>query len=222
METVVLPYVPELTAGREPDFSGGRFAEARIAAVRPESVLPVPEAVVRLAWNDSGIFGVFRVRERFVRSVPRGRNGPVHLDSCVEFFVSPGGGGRYFNFEWNAGGSLFAGFVTDCTRTPGGGVRGLEPLDEDEASAVFSRSSLPGQCELSDPDGFLWTLSFMIPFDVMRGREAFPDPFPGTEWRCNFNKCGDALPEPHWMSWKTLTARNFHLPECFGIMRFGA
>lgn len=221
METVVLPYVPELISGNRFDFPAGRFAEAGISSARPESGPSVPEASVRMAWNDAGLFGIFRVRERFVRAVPRGFNGPVHLDSCVEFFVSPTGGGRYFNFEWNAGGSFFAGFVTDCARTPGGGVRGLEPLGPEEAREVVNRPSLPSSCELSDPFGVEWTLAFMVPFRVMRAFEDFPDPRPGAEWRCNFYKCGDGLPEPHWTSWNPLSARNFHLPDCFGTMRFG-
>ena len=38
----------------------------------------------------------------------------------------------------------------------------------------------------------------------------------------NFYKCGDDLPEPHFVSWNKIEAPtpNFHLPKYFGEIEF--
>jgi hypothetical protein len=139
----------------------------------------------------------------------------------VEFFVAPRPGVGYFHFEFNAGGAMLAGFVTDPTRTPGGGIRGAVLLDDDETRLVTMFSSLPSVIdpEISEPT--VWSLAFAVPFALLE-RRAGPLPLgEGAVWRGNFFKCADDSSHPHWASWTELPARNFHLPECFGELVFG-
>jgi hypothetical protein len=42
----------------------------------------------------------------------------------------------------------------------------------------------------------------------------------GEVWRANFYKCGDETSQPHWAAWHPVEALNFHLPQCFGQLRF--
>ncbi len=62
-----------------------------------------------------------------------------------------------------------------------------------------------------------WELRLDIPASVF-GLPAFP----GLEARGNFYKCGDLLPEPHFLSWAPIaTPRpDFHRPEFFDKMVF--
>jgi hypothetical protein len=44
----------------------------------------------------------------------------------------------------------------------------------------------------------------------------------GKTCRANFYKCGDDLPEPHFLSWNNIIADkpDFHLPQYFGTLTF--
>ena len=39
-------------------------------------------------------------------------------------------------------------------------------------------------------------------------------------WRGNLYKCGDRTSHPHWAAWSPVDELNFHLPRCFGTLRF--
>ena len=42
----------------------------------------------------------------------------------------------------------------------------------------------------------------------------------GEVWRGNFFKCVEENSHPHWASWSPVDEFNFHLPQCFGVLRF--
>lgn len=193
--------------------------ELRIANFRPEGSGHRPPTAARLLYDSSRLYGSFRVEDRYVRSVRTRYGEPVYKDSCVEFFVQPVPGRGYFNFEFNAGGTLLASHVLDPTRTPGG-FRSFAPIPETDAVGVLVRSSLPRVVEPEREDALTWTLSFSIPFELLRAYGGGSAPGPGTEWRGNFYKCGDETSHPHWGSWSPVDELNFHLPRCFGQLRF--
>jgi hypothetical protein len=65
-----------------------------------------------------------------------------------------------------------------------------------------------------------WLLEFFIPFALL---EKYVGPFGhvyNQEWRANFQKCADDTSHPHWASWAPIDELNFHLPHCFGTIRF--
>lgn len=192
---------------------------AQLTHVRPEGSGHRPRTRVRLLWDDGALYGVFRVEDRWVRCVHTRLNDPVYRDSCVELFLEPVPGRGYLNFEWNAGGTLLASHVTDPTRTPEG-LRAAAPLTEVEASAIRVRTSLPRVVDPEVSSPLTWTLAFALPFEVLGARVGGVRPRAGDVWRGNVFKCADDSSHPHWISWAPLTARNFHLPGCFGALRF--
>lgn len=177
---------------------------------RPESGAQRPSTELKLAWNRGGLLGIFRVEDENVRALETLPNSPVYIDSCVELFLQPPKVGGYFNFEWNAGGAMLAGFVTDPTRNEDGTLKGLAFLGGDEAALIRVEASL-GPAPFVKTGKVVWTLSFNIPFALLglKGVE-------GEGFKGNFFKCGDRTTAPHWGSWRPLTARNFHQPENFG------
>ena len=65
-----------------------------------------PEVSFRIAHTGREILLHYKVKEASVRAVASGDNGRVWEDACVEFFVSPEGDDRYYNFECNCAGRL--------------------------------------------------------------------------------------------------------------------
>jgi len=208
----------------EDAWDGAAWARAEtleLAHFRPEGSAHRPRTRARLLHTGDGLAGIFRVEDRYVRSVHRSFGDPVCEDSCVEIFLQPRGDRGYLNFEWNAGGALLASHVTDPRRV-GGALAASTRLGEDDARRVQMRSSLPPLVEPERRDPVDWQLTFFIPLGVLERYVGPLGPLGGQAWRANLYKCGDLTSHPHWASWAPLDARNFHLPHCFGTLEFEA
>ena len=48
-----------------------------------------PFTQAKVAYDNTAIYVIFRVEDRYVKAVAGKNQGPVYLDSCVEFFFSP-------------------------------------------------------------------------------------------------------------------------------------
>jgi hypothetical protein len=191
-------------------------AALEIACFRPEGSEHRPRTRARLAWDDDGLCGLFRVEDRHVRSVHTRFGEPVYEDSCVEIFLQPRPGHGYLNFEMNAGGALLASHVTDHRRTPDG-FAAFTRLTEEDGRQVAVRSSLPSVVEPEVSAD--WQLAFSIPKALLEKYVGPIGPLEGQRWRANLYKCGDKTSHPHWASWSPVDALNFHLPHCFGTLR---
>jgi hypothetical protein len=192
-------------------------APLEIACFRPEGSEHRPRSRARLAWDDEGLCGIFRVEDRHVRSVHTRFGDPVYRDSCVEIFLQPRPGRGYLNFEMNAGGALLASHITDHRRTPDG-FAAFTRLTDEEGRRVAVRSTLPPVVEPEvEAD---WELAFSIPKALLEKYVGSIGPMPGQAWRANLYKCGDETSHPHWASWSPVDALSFHLPHCFGTLRF--
>jgi hypothetical protein len=196
-------------------------APAKIDRFRPESSDHHPATDFKLLYTNEALHGIFRVEDRYVLSMQTTYGAPVHTDSCVEFFVQPREDAGYFNFEFNAGGTLNVSYVTDPTRLPGGALKRAEPLPWAVAEQVAIAQSLPKTItpEIAEPT--IWTLAFSIPFAVFEPYLAAVTPKRGDRWRANFYKCGDETSHPHWAAWSEVDQKNFHLPKLFGELLFG-
>jgi hypothetical protein len=86
---------------------------------------------------------------------------------------------------------------------------------------VAVRSSLPPVVEPELEGPLAWQLAFFIPTTLLERHVGAIGPLPGERWRANLYKCGDRTSHPHWASWSPVDALNFHLPHCFGELRFG-
>lgn len=179
----------------------------RIACVNwPETYPARPEVDFSIAHDGNNIFLEFEVSEEWSRAVepPDGR---VWEDSCVEMFLSPDQeDGIYYNLECNCAGSfiLRAGRGREGRQTPPADVFSLVKVFSTVAPERFEKKHIP-----------YWKVALVIP------KEAFAlhdiKTLDGAHFKGNFYKCGDALPEAHFLSYAPITAPkpDFHRPEFF-------
>lgn len=179
-----------------------------------------PETKCKLLYNENGIYGLFQVKDRYVRSVFTEFQDSVCRDSCVEFFVEPAGGKGYLNFEFNCGGNMLVYQVMDATRTKNGFAAYYE-LTENDIAGMEQFTTMPPVVDPEITEPVTWRRGFFIPLSVF-AKTTGPQlgRLSGQTWRANLYKCADATSHPHWASWQPLTAMNFHLPECFGEISF--
>lgn len=176
-----------------------------------------PETSVRLLYDDDRIYVSFHVREDRILARHLNIQEQVCQDSCVEFFFS-NGASEYLNFEMNCIGTFL------CYKCRPGRIFDREPFGLRDADFRI-RTSLPRGVSIPEPvkcppEGY--TVEYSIPFSFINGTLGGSPPRSGNVWRCNFYKCGDHLPEPHWGSWAELPSDrlDFHRPECFGNLIF--
>jgi hypothetical protein len=180
---------------------------------------PVTEA--KLCYDPAAVYVLFRVRDRYVRSVHTEFMDPVCADSCVEWFVRPRPEAGYINFEINAGGALHASYVVDPTRLPEGGFVEWTPLDPDLAARLPIYHSLPAVVDPEREDETEWFIEYKVPlavFDHYTGCGTEPA---GSTWHGNLYKCGDRTSHPHWATWAPIGEElNFHAPQHFAPLHF--
>lgn len=211
---------PPLAAGWE-DPAWARAGTLEVASFRPEGSEHRPRTRARLLHAPDGLAGLFRVEDRFVRSIHERFQDPVYEDSCVEIFLQPRTDRGYLNFEMNAGGALLSTHISDHRRVPGG-FAAFTRLPPEHGSLVAIRSSLPPRVEPELEGPLDWELSFFVPTALLEAYVGALGPLGGRRWRANLFKCGDRTSHPHWASWAPVSALNFHLPECFGALCFEA
>lgn len=219
----VIPYLPDPPAVDD-GFDDARWSGVPPLAVdrfRTESAAYRPLTRLRLAWSEAGLHGRFRVEDRFVVCRHAGFQVPVHLDSCVEIFLQPAGGRGYLNFEFNCGGARTVSHVIDPRRTAEG-FADWRPLREDEAAGLRAAATLPPTLPGEVAGPLDWELGVLLPWEIFAGTGAATPPRAGDEWRGNAHKCADGCSQPHWAAWAPLAERNFHRPEDFGVLEFGA
>jgi hypothetical protein len=203
------------------DFSGGNGNLDEVDVYMNEHILPEsigiasweeypykPKVTVRAGWSDNDLYLKFTVRERTTRAKFRMANDPVHLDSCVEFFIDPGNG-SYFNIEMNSIGTVYLGYGT-CRADS-------RPMAE--ATTITSLSSI-GRELFEEKYIKEWTITVDIPLKLFQGTPLHEPG--GKAFRANFYKCGDELKDPHFLSMFKIESPHpdFHRPEYFGTVVF--
>lgn len=194
-------------------------ATLEITNFRSEGSEHRPQTFARLLHEPAGIHGIFQVHDQYVRSIRTQFQDEVWKDSCVEFFVQPKEGQGYFNFEFNCGGAFLCWHITNPDR-PSGRIKDYVKVPAELGRTVLVRSSLPAKTDPEIHTPIVWTLRFYIPFALF---ERFIGPVgnvPGQNWKGNFYKCAEEVSHPHWAAWSPVDELNFHLPRCFGRLRF--
>lgn len=187
-----------------------RTAEKHPLVFTPWAAYPYrPEVCFSIAYSDNYFFLQYFVNESRLQAAFGQTNDPVYQDSCVEFFISFDDGASYYNFEFNCIGTVLAGYGKSKTE------RSWLPaavLDKIGCQALIRKGG-------SEPN-VTWELTIALPFDVFHFHSLAS--LKGTACRANFYKCGDSLPEPHFLAWSNIESEepNFHLPEFFGTLRF--
>jgi hypothetical protein len=209
---------PDLGAGWK-DAAWEPASTLEIMQFRPEGSGHRPRTRARLLHSQEGLHGLFLVEDCFVRSVHSRFQDPVYEDSCVEVFLEPRAGRGYLNFEFNCGGALLASHVTDSRRVPGG-FAAFTRLTEEDGRQVLARASLPPVVDPEIKEPVTWQLAFFVPTALLEKYVGPIGPLGGQVWRGNLYKCGDRTSHPHWAAWSPVDELNFHLPRCFGTLRF--
>lgn len=176
-----------------------------------------PGTEVKLAYDDETVHVMFRVEDRFVRACAEKHQDRVCIDSCVEFFFTPGRdiSRGYFNIEVNCGGTAKFCYQTardeNCVKLP------ITVIEEMHIAASLPRIVDP---EIAKPT--IWSVSYQIPLAVLGNYGPAVRPAPGVEWRGNFYKCADETSHPHWLTWAPvdLPKPDFHQPKYFGTIAF--
>ncbi len=224
MRTGIVPRYDITKAKIEPEMSGlwdgpawHSVTQLGIDNFRIESSDHRPVTSCKLQYSKLGLFGLFKVEDRYVRCVHTGFQSDVYKDSCVEIFLEPFPGKGYFNFEFSCGGSLLVFHVKDPLRS-NGGFRDSEPLDSQDDLQVLRFHSAPESIEPEQQSAKTWFLEFFIPFTIF---EKYVGPLQSmASWKGNLYKCGDETSHPHWASRAPLDELNFHRPQNFGVFRF--
>jgi len=202
-----------------PDPAWAHAETLEIQHFRPESSEHHPQTSARLLYDATGIHGIFRVQDRYVRCVRTQYQQEVWKDSCVEFFAEPKPDRGYFNFEFNCGGAFLCSHITNPERTQEG-FKGFTRVPAQVGQTIQARSSLPQRIDPEISAPVLWTLRFFIPFALFERYLGPLGTVKGQVWRGNFFKCADESSHPHWASWSPVDEFNFHRPSCFGSLRF--
>lgn len=176
-----------------------------------------PKTQVKIAYDDSAVYVIFRVEDKYVRAVTAEPQGMVCTDSCVEFFFTPGPdvSQGYFNLEMNCGGTLLLYHQK---------ARDKETVAVPKAdySQIAIAHSLPRIVDPEITKPITWTVECRIPIEFLKKYCPVTAPTPGVVWRANFYKCADDTSHPHWLTWSPIDRPkpDFHQPEFFGVLKF--
>ena len=173
----------------------------------PEEYPYRPEVSFRIFHNDAYLFIEYDVREKCTAALETVDGNDVYKDSCVEFFILPQGSAHYYNFEWNAIGTLCMSRRTgrhDPVHAP-----------KEVLSSVLTVSTY-GRKAFSEILGDnVWQLRAAIPCTALFGDAL--ESWKGAQFKANFYKCGDALSTPHYVTWAPVEtpSPDYHRPEFF-------
>lgn len=167
-----------------------------------------PQVAFSIAYDAAAVCVKFFVEEAFIKAAHGRTNAAVYEDACVEFFISLDDGATYYNIEANCIGAVLVGFGT------GRESRILLPpalVDTIGRHVVISQNR---------SEAVVWEQTLVIPFELFihhsRAR------LEGRTCRANFYKCGDGLPQPHFIAWNNIESSepDFHQPQYFGALHF--
>jgi hypothetical protein len=170
-----------------------------------------PRIVFSIAYSDASIFLKYYVQEKAIRITHNTDNSPVYQDSCVEFFISFNNEKEYYNLEFNC--------IGTCAFEFGKGKLDRQSIPREVTSKIKRQSIVESRVE-DEIAVINWELTLVIPLEAFIYHPITS--LKGFQCKGNFYKCGDALPEPHFLAWQEIQNEtpNFHLPEFFGNMQF--
>lgn len=163
-----------------------------------------------IAHNGNAIFIRYVVQENYLKANAT-TNGEIHKDSCVEFFVAFDENENYYNLEFNCLGSTKIGYGTNRSD------RVLLASNLVELITSFSKIKTH---TIHSKKVFAWEITLVIPLTVFCYSHI--NSFKGVRAFGNFYKCGDELPQPHYLVWNLIKAvePDFHRSEFFGELEF--
>jgi hypothetical protein len=177
----------------------------------------MPETQAKLSYDQHHVYGIFKVKDRYVISEETKTNGPVSRDSCVEWFFAPNQDNplHYFNIEINAGGTILFHHVTVPRKE-------YRVIDEEDISKITVATSLPSVISPEITSDTTYTVEFKIPISLLKKYSDVTIPDNGVVWRANFYKTANRNSNPHYITWNKVEnpRPDFHLPQYFGKLIF--
>lgn len=168
-----------------------------------------PFVQFRIVRIIDGLLIKFQVKEDVTKAIYTIDNQPVYKDSCVELFIDPSSDGTYYNFEFNAIGTLLQAF---------GKERNNREIALPEITNCVKRLSSFGTLPFDNIQSKSpWHLTVMIPFTSFWHHSILS--LEGRLIKGNLQKCGDDLPVPHYLTWNPISTPHpdYHQPGYFGI-----
>jgi len=196
----------------------GRVTALEIKDYHPMSTSHRPKTWAKLVYDEDRVYLIFRVDDKFVRATRTQRNSNVCRDSCVEFFVTPKQGRGYFNFEYNAGGTMLLHY----NETPDRKKHPTVLIPQNWRDQVPVYHSLPRVVNPEIKKPTTWYIETSMPFALFEKYVGKIDKTGGAAWLANLYKCGVTSTHTHWATWAPLGEKlNFHRPETFAPLVFG-
>ena len=178
-----------------------------------------PTVEAKMMYDEHNVYVIFRVKDRYVRSVVQEYNGNVSGDSCVEFFFAPDSSlpQHYFNLEINAGGTPLIFYIA-----PPYPSANFVKLQASEIEQIEIAHSLPSKVDPEISEPVTWTIEYRIPLTMLSKFSNVTKPAPGVIWKANFYKTGSRTSNPNYITWNFVDnpRPNFHLPQFFGTLIF--
>ena len=178
-----------------------------------------PDVKFRIGYTEKEIYLQYVVTENDIKAeFGEDAGSKPYTDSCVEFFAIPGEGGEYYNLELNCiGKGTFAGGAQRKDRTRYG---------DDVLSQIRRESTLGSEAfgiktfAENGEKPYTWKLTVALPVELYALSEV--KPLKGRTIKANFYKCGDNMPQKHYLSWNPIRIEkpNFHTPDHFGTLIF--
>lgn len=164
-----------------------------------------PRVRFQIVHSAAKIYIRYTVEEEYVKAQYVRPNENVWEDSCVEFFISLDDRQTYYNFEFNVLGTGLIGYgiANKAER------KRLDPMLVEQIDTFTQVFKVNGKKS--------WDITLAIPKTIFSGQLKS-----GVPVAANFYKCGDKLPEPHFMAWNNINSPtpNFHQPQFFGEVIF--
>jgi hypothetical protein len=170
-----------------------------------------PRVSFAMTYTDSSILLKYYVHEKYTKADYREINDPVYKDSCVELFIAFNNEINYYNLEFNSLGTALVGYGT--------GKNDRASIENTLIKEIKSQSA--AKVAGDEADGLnQWELTLIIPFTLFQHHHIAS--LAKQQCSVNLYKCGDDLPEPHFLSWNNIDypEPDFHLPQFFGKVQF--
>jgi hypothetical protein len=167
-----------------------------------------PRVSFVIAHGSTAIYLKYYVEEPTIKAEHLNLNDPVYKDSCVEFFIAFNGDKNYYNLEFNC--------VGNCRGQYGVSKLEREFLAPELLKTIRHGTSMKGH----GSQEIEWELTLCIPLSVFSYHPMLS--LESCRAKGNFYKCGDDLPEPHYLCSSKITAPfpEFHLKEFFSEISF--
>lgn len=210
MRNIIIPFAENINSFEELSLFFEGLTAHKIDQVSWSEYPYLPDVEFKVAYTDNSVVLEYKVKEKYLKAIYLKTNEPVYKDSCVEFFISFDDV-HYYNFEFNSLGTALVGYGSADRSS-----RQYLPVP------LIQKIQTKGTRKSSKVKGVdnEWSLQLQIPFEVFYNENL--ESLKGRNATANFYKCGDDLPEPHFVSWNRIEAPepDFHIPKYFGKIEF--